>query len=468
VDVKQAVRERVWSLLERERVARFPGARGRIPNHVGAAAAAERLAELPEWREARVIKANPDMPQLRVRKRALAEEKLVYMAVPRLRDESVFVRLVRGASIKAAMGDGVPTAIEELERIDLVVCGTVAVNRDGVRAGKGGGYSDLELALLIEAGLVDAATAIVTTVHPLQLLDEELPETEHDFRVDWIVTPDEVVAIAAARRPPGPLGPSRRGEDRRDPRPRTPAQDPHKSLKPLPRVRRSLQSMEARRIAVIEDEPTIAAAVAARLRTEGFDVEVAHDGPSGIDACQRFRPDLVVLDLMLPGLDGLEVCKQIQRDRPVPVLMLTARDSEADLEVGLAVGGDDYMTKPFSPRELVARVRALLRRVDRAPRPGEQQIRLGGLVIDPSSREVQRDGAPVHLTPREFDLLFRLAQSPHVVFGRARLLIDVWGYADGTGARTVDSHVRALRRKLGADVIRTVYGIGYALSTNEL
>jgi DNA-binding response OmpR family regulator len=226
--------------------------------------------------------------------------------------------------------------------------------------------------------------------------------------------------------------------------------------------------MEARRIAVIEDEPTIAAAVAARLRKEGFDVEVAHDGPAGVDACQRFRPDLVVLDLMLPGLDGLEVCKQIQRDRPVPVLMLTARDSETDLEVGLAVGGDDYMTKPFSPRELVARVRALLRRVERAPRPAEQHIRLGGLVIDPSSREVKRDGAPVHLTPREFDLLYRLAQSPRVVFGRARLLTEVWGYADGTGARTVDSHVRALRRKLGADVIRTVYGIGYALSTNEL
>ena len=205
MDEKQAVRERVWTLLERERAARFPGARGRIPNFVGAEAAAERLAQLREWREARVVKANPDMPQLPVRKRTLAEQKLVYMAVPRLREEKPFVRLGRGASIKAAMTEGAPTAIEELERIELVVCGTVAVNRDGVRVGKGGGYSDLELALLVEAGLVDASTLIVTTVHPSQLLDEELPETEHDFRVDRIVTPEEVVTAPGPRRPSGIL-----------------------------------------------------------------------------------------------------------------------------------------------------------------------------------------------------------------------------------------------------------------------
>lgn len=205
VDDKQAVRERIWTLFERARVARFPGARGRIPNFAGTEAAAERLAELPEWQHARVLKANPDMPQLPVRKRALADGKLVYMAVPRLREEKPFIRLDRGASIKAAMREGVPTAIDELERIDLVVCGTVAVNRDGVRLGKGGGYSDLELALLVEAGRVDAATVIVTTVHSLQLLDEELPETEHDFRVDRIVTRDEVIATPAPRRPPGIL-----------------------------------------------------------------------------------------------------------------------------------------------------------------------------------------------------------------------------------------------------------------------
>src|SRR5436190_6295540 len=127
----------------------------------------------------------------------------------------------------------------------------------------------------------------------------------------------------------------------------------------------------ARTIVVVEDEASIASAVAARLRSEGFVVEIADDGPGGVEVCERLRPDLVVLDLMLPGLDGLEVCRRIQHDRPVPVLMLTARDSEADLLVGLAVGADDYMTKPFSPRELVARVRTILRRVERATKQTE-------------------------------------------------------------------------------------------------
>jgi DNA-binding response OmpR family regulator len=225
--------------------------------------------------------------------------------------------------------------------------------------------------------------------------------------------------------------------------------------------------MRARRIAVIEDEPTIAAAVADRLRTEGFAVEIARDGVGGVELCQTFRPDLVVLDLMLPGLDGLEVCRRIQRERPLPVLMLTARDSELDLEVGLGVGADDYMTKPFSPRELVARVRALLRRAERSS-DADAKVRLGALEIDPATRMVRRDGQAVHLTPIEFALLHRLAQAPHVVFGRSRLLTEVWGYRVGAGERTVDSHVRALRRKLGSDVIRTVHGIGYALRTNDL
>jgi DNA-binding response OmpR family regulator len=221
--------------------------------------------------------------------------------------------------------------------------------------------------------------------------------------------------------------------------------------------------VERRRIAVIEDEATIALSVAKRLRAEGFDVEVAYDGIEGVELCRGYRPDLVVLDLMLPGLDGLEVCRLIQRDRHVPVLMRKARDTETDLEIGLAVGGDDYMTKPFSPRELVARVRALLRRVDRAPVEEGQRVVLGGLVIDASTRRVTRDGEEVHLTPTEFDLLHRLARTPHVVYGRRRLLEEVWGYRVGAGERTVDSHVRAIRRKLGTEVIRTVHGVGYAL-----
>ena len=218
-----------------------------------------------------------------------------------------------------------------------------------------------------------------------------------------------------------------------------------------------------RRIAVIEDEASIAESVAARLRAEGFEVETAGDGPSGVTLCRSFRPDVVILDLMLPGLDGLEVCRRIQQDAPVSVLMLTARDSEADLEVGLAVGGDDYLTKPFSPRELVARVRALLRRSDRAAQPRDEPVRVGDLTVDPETRRVMRDGADVQLTATEFDLLFRLAQAPRVVFTRRRLLEEVWGYQAGGGERTVDSHVRALRRKLGPGLIRTVHGVGYSL-----
>jgi DNA-binding response OmpR family regulator len=217
-------------------------------------------------------------------------------------------------------------------------------------------------------------------------------------------------------------------------------------------------------IVIVEDEPAIADALAVRLRSEGFAVEVAHDGPRGVALCEQIAPDLVVLDVMLPGIDGHEVCRRIQRERPVPVLMLTALDAESDLLVGLGVGADDYMTKPFSQREFVARVRALLRRVQRAGEaPAARPIVAGPVTIDPDRREIRRDGELVHLTPTEFDLVHRLAQRPGIVFSREQLLEDVWGYADGTtGERTVDSHVAAVRRKLGADVLRTVQGIGYA------
>jgi len=230
--------------------------------------------------------------------------------------------------------------------------------------------------------------------------------------------------------------------------------------------------VQERTVVVIEDEASIASAVAARLRSEGFRVEVAGDGPAGVELCRELRPDLVVLDLMLPGLDGLEVCRRVQQERPVPVLMLTARDSETDLLIGLAVGADDYMTKPFSPRELVARVHAILRRMERTlvfpgAGPGhpatDSVVTVGDIELDASSRRVRRAGEEVHLTPTEFDLLSWLAAHPGAVATREQLLHQVWGYRDGSGARTVDSHVRSLRRKLGSGIVRTVHGVGYAL-----
>ena len=223
--------------------------------------------------------------------------------------------------------------------------------------------------------------------------------------------------------------------------------------------------MATRRILVVEDEATIASSIAARLRAEGFEVEIAPDGNDGVRQAQAWLPDLVLLDVMLPGVDGLEVCREIQRHRPVPVLMLTARDAEADVLVGLGVGADDYMTKPFSPRELVARVKALLRRVDRAPKPPGTPAKIGSLLIEPATRRVRDGSGEIHLTPTEFDLLYALAVRPGVVMSRERLLTEVWGYRDGLGARTVDSHVRALRRKLGADLIRTVHGVGYSVES---
>jgi DNA-binding response OmpR family regulator len=221
-------------------------------------------------------------------------------------------------------------------------------------------------------------------------------------------------------------------------------------------------------ILVVDDEEAIAEAVRARLRSEGYRVVVAHDGPRAIELHRAEHPDLVVLDLMLPGMDGLEVCQQLQREAWTPVLMLTARTEEADKVAGFAVGADDYLTKPFSLRELAMRVRAILRRVDRmrTSQPGEP-IALGDLSIDGARRRVQVRGEDVALTPIEFDLLLTLARDPGVVFTRDQLMERVWGYRDYAGGRVVDSHVARIRRKLGEDggeprYIRTVHGVGYA------
>ncbi|GAA2150276.1 DNA-binding response OmpR family regulator [Humibacillus xanthopallidus] len=221
---------------------------------------------------------------------------------------------------------------------------------------------------------------------------------------------------------------------------------------------------------VVEDDPTINQAVTDRLVAEGFRVVQAFDGPGAVQAHSEHTPDLVVLDLMLPGFDGLEVCRRIQAERPVPVLMLTARADETDLLVGLGVGADDYVTKPFRMREVVARIRALLRRVDRArDLVGGQvgQLTVDDVVVDRASRRVTVAGSEVHLTPLEFDLLLALAAEPGAVRGRDDLMQEVWGWADARGTRTLDSHVKALRSKIGADRVRTVHGVGYALEVSQ-
>jgi DNA-binding response OmpR family regulator len=222
----------------------------------------------------------------------------------------------------------------------------------------------------------------------------------------------------------------------------------------------------ARRILVVEDDQAIGRAIVDRLTAEAFEVEWVTDGLEAVARATAAPPDLVVLDLGLPGIDGLEVCRRLHRDRAVPVIMLTARDDEADLLTGLAVGADDYLTKPFSMRVLVARIQTVLRRTETA---GQglglaPVIRVNDLTIDQSCRLVTQQGNPVALTPTEFDLLACLALQPGTVKSREQLLFDVWGYRDSSGARTVDSHVRALRRKLGDGAIRTVHGVGYGLA----
>jgi len=216
-----------------------------------------------------------------------------------------------------------------------------------------------------------------------------------------------------------------------------------------------------KRILVVDDEPTILAQVATRLRAEEFAVVTAVDGPSAVAAAAANAPDLVVLDVMLPGFDGLEVCRRIQAQRATPVLMLTARSDETDMLIGLGIGADDYLTKPFSMRELVARVRVLLRRMERA---GEvEPVLVGDCRIDLRARRVHRGAEEIHLTRTEFDLLAFLIGRPRAAVSRDSLLEHVWGWASGVESRTVDTHVKALRRKLGPELIRTVHGVGYAL-----
>lgn len=199
---KQQLRERVWEALRAHGAARFPGAEGRIPNFAGAEDAADRLARLPEWKKATVLKVNPDAPQLPVRRRALAEGKRVFMAVPRLTEERCFIELdpshlgreaKKAATIAGAGAMGRPVRIDQVPPLDLIVCGSVAVNRRGERVGKGGGYSDLEFGLLRQAGVVGLRTPVVTTVHSLQILDDDIEMLPHDIPLDWIVTPDAAI-----------------------------------------------------------------------------------------------------------------------------------------------------------------------------------------------------------------------------------------------------------------------------------
>jgi DNA-binding response OmpR family regulator len=232
-------------------------------------------------------------------------------------------------------------------------------------------------------------------------------------------------------------------------------------------------TMSGRSILVVEDEEAIAEAVRVRLVAEGYDVRVAGDGPLALRMAGEERPDLVVLDLMLPGMDGLEVCRELQRDAWIPVLMLTARADEADKVAGLAVGADDYMTKPFSLRELAARVRAILRRMERMRQVADgEPLERFDLLIDTSRRRVTKNDEEVVLTPLEFEILATLARQPGVVMGRDDLMDRVWGYRDYAGGRVVDSHVARIRRKLGDDAaepsyIRTVHGVGYAFREGD-
>jgi two-component system alkaline phosphatase synthesis response regulator PhoP len=222
-------------------------------------------------------------------------------------------------------------------------------------------------------------------------------------------------------------------------------------------------------VLLVEDELTLVASLSYYLRSNGFNVTTAHDGVTAVHAARSEHPDVIVLDLMLPGMDGLEVCRRVRADSDVPILMLTARSEEMDRVVGLEVGADDYMTKPFSMRELAARLRALLRRSGRhggADRPAP--VVVGAIQIDPRGRTVHLRGVELALKPKAFDLLLFLARNPDQVFTRGQLLERVWGYEFDGGSRTVDVHMRWLREKVEDDPaaprhLLTARGVGYKL-----
>jgi DNA-binding response OmpR family regulator len=221
------------------------------------------------------------------------------------------------------------------------------------------------------------------------------------------------------------------------------------------------------RVLVVDDEPTVREVVAGYLRRDGHEVSEAGDGPTALALLERERPDLVVLDMMLPGVNGLDILRRIRATGDLPVIMLTARAEESDRVAGLELGADDYVVKPFSPRELAARVNGVLRRA--APRAPAVTgtLTFDGMVIDPRSREVRRDGDLVELTPKEFDVLVHLASSPRQVFSRSDLLKDVWQSSpDWQDPATVTVHVRRIRNKIESDPenprwITTVWGVGY-------
>jgi DNA-binding response OmpR family regulator len=220
-------------------------------------------------------------------------------------------------------------------------------------------------------------------------------------------------------------------------------------------------------VLIVDDEPNIVQLARMYLEREGFRVEAAGDGRSALDKVDQLRPALMILDLMLPELDGMEVCRRLRADKnPIPIFMLTARDEDIDKILGLELGADDYLTKPFNPREMVSRVKAILRRSDRLSQANDAPLYLGDLVIDPARREVTVKGVTVDLRHQEFNLLYVFAQHKGLVLTREQLLDLAWGYDNYVNTRTVDVHVGHLRKKLVESkvIIETVTSDGYKLS----